>query len=140
MATDRTANDFDWVSAQSACTAETMFERLRQGAERDVERRNSLDLHGSVRYELHDEGDQFEVARVAQSSLSTAKTLAFVTFTREGRRIHVVGDGIDVQFTAIVAVNDEGACRFFVGEAEYAEWHVRKLALEHLFFDDEPET
>lgn len=117
-----------------------MFDRLRKGAQRDVEKRNSLGGGADdVRYELHDEEDQFEVSRVAASSFSTPKTLAFVTFTREGRRIIVAGDGVDVDFTAIVAVNDVGVCHFFVGEIEYAEWQVRKLALEHLFFDEAEE-
>jgi hypothetical protein len=138
MATQQTSDEFDWVSAQSACTGEAMFERLRRGAQKDVETRNSLGGDG-VRYELHDDGDQFEVSRVAQSGSSTSKTLAFVTFTREGRRINVAGDGVDVDFTAIVAVNHEGICHFYVGEIEYAEWQVRKLALEHLFFIDEEE-
>ena len=134
----QTSDEFDWVSAQSACTGEAMFERLRQSAQKDVETRNSLGGVDGVRYELHDDGDSFEVSRVAQSGFSTAKTLAFVTFTREGRRNNVAGDGVDVDFMAIVAVNHEGLCRFFVGEIEYAEWQIRKLALEHLFFE-EPE-
>ena len=139
MMSDHTTDDFDWVSAQSACTAEAMFERLRQGAQKDVDRRNSLAGEDGIRYELHDDGDQFEVSRVAQSGFSTAKTLAFVTFTREGRRINVAGDGVDVDFTLIVAVNAEGMCHYFLGEIEYAEWQIRKLALEHLFFEESDE-
>ena len=138
MATQPTSDEFDWVSAQSACTAEAMFERLRKGAEKDVEIRNRLSGPDDVRYELHDDGEQFEVSRVAQSGSSKPKTVAFVTFTREGRSINVTGDGVDVDFIAIVAVNHEGICHFFVGEIEYADWQIRKLALEHLFFE-EPE-
>jgi hypothetical protein len=139
MASDTASDDFDWVAAHSICTADAMFARLRAGAQKDVDRRNSLDLHAKIRFELHDDGDQFEVSRVVPSGLSSSKTLAFVTFAREGRRIHISGDGVDVDFTAIVAVNDEGTCRLFVGEIEYAEWQLRKLALEHLFFDDSEE-
>jgi hypothetical protein len=140
MATDST-DEFDWVAAQSNCTAESMFARLRAGVQKDVDRCNTLVDGQSHRFELNDDsdddGDRFEVSKVTQSGFSTAKTLAFVTFTREGRRIHVAGEGVDVDFTAIVAVNADGLCHFFVGEIEYAEWQVRKLALEHLFFDDE---
>ena len=136
MATFHTSDDFDWVTAQSGCSGEAMFERLRDGARKDVDRRNGIDAQSGIRYELHDDGDAFEVSRVEQSSFSSPRTLAFVTFTREGRRINVTGDGVDVSFTAFVAVNHEGACRLFVGEAEYSEWQIRKLALEHLFFDE----
>jgi hypothetical protein len=139
MTTHNTDDDFDWVTAHSGCTGEAMLDRLRRGAQTDVERRNGLDSQANVRYELHDDGDQFEVSRVAQTGFSTPKTLAFVTFTREGRRINVTGDGVDVNFEVFVAVNHEGSCRFFIGEAEYSDWHVRKLALEHLFFEEAEE-
>jgi hypothetical protein len=63
-----------------------------------------------------------------------------VSFTRAGRRIHVRGDGVDVEFTAIVTLDGSGMCRFVVGEAMYPEWEIRKMALELLFFADEDET
>lgn len=139
MSTQNTADDFDWVTAHAGCTGETMFDRLRRGAQKDVEKRNALDFQSNVRYELHDDGDQFEVSRVAQTGFSIPKTLAFVTFSREGQRINVAGDGVDVHFEVFVALNHEGTCRFFIGEAEYSDWHVRKLALEHLFFEEAEE-
>ena len=79
-----------------------------------------------------DEGDGFEVVRIAGSS----KTSAVVTFPREGSRIEITGDGVDVQITAIVGINPHGDCRYYVGEAEYLGWEVRKLALDLLFFEE----
>jgi hypothetical protein len=69
------------------------------------------------------------------------KVAAVVQFERVGRRIHVQGEDIDVDFTAIVTVDTSGACRFVVGEAMYSDWEIRRMALELLFFEEveEPE-
>jgi hypothetical protein len=134
MPLDTVPDDFDWIAAQSTCTAESMFARLQAGVTKDVRSRNGLigrDDHW--KFEIVTDVDDFEVERVGPSSGGAA-----VTFTREGRRIHVHGDGVDIDFTAIVALNAAGACRFVVGEAEYLDWEVRKMALELLFFE-EPE-
>lgn len=138
MTTDSANEDFDWVSAQAGCGTEAMFERLREGARKDVERRNNAGFgrQDHWRFELHvDDDDNFEVTRVSESS----KSGAFVTFEREGPRINIAGDGVDVQFTAIVGINVSGDCRFFVGEHEYLAWEVRKLALDLLFFEEAEE-
>ena len=135
---DSTAHDFDWVSAQSGCTAELMFKRLLEGARTDVDRRNAAAFGRSDgwRFEVHsDDDDSFEVTRIAGS----AQASAFVTFEREGPRINITGDGVDVQLFAIVSINHAGECRYYVGEQEYLGWEVRKLALDTLFFEREDE-
>ena len=60
-------------------------------------------------------------------------------FERAGRRIHVLGEDIDVDITAIVAIDTTGVCRFVVGEAMYSDWELRKMALELLFFEETEE-
>ena len=133
--TESAKDGFDWVTAQAACTTEVMFERLQDGARTDVDRRNAAAEGRSDkwRFELNVDDDlNFEVARIADSST----TSAFVTFQREGSRINVTGDGVDVQFTAITGINAAGECRYFVGEHEYLGWEVRKLALDLLFFEE----
>ena len=62
-----------------------------------------------------------------------------VTFEREGQRINIAGDGVDVRLTAMVGINPPGECRYFVGELEYLGWEVRKQALDQLFFEDSEE-
>jgi hypothetical protein len=52
------------------------------------------------------------------------------------RRIHVQGEGIDVDFTAVVTLDVTGLCRFVVGEATYSDWEIRRMALEELFFEE----
>jgi hypothetical protein len=131
---DSTADDFDWVSAQAGCTAEQMFTRLLEGARRDVDRRNASGFgrNDGWRFEVNvDDDDHFEVARIAGSS----KASAFVTFERAGPRINISGDGVDVELFAIVSINHNGACRYFIGEQEFLGWEVRKQALDMLFFE-----
>jgi len=131
-----TASDdnFDWVSAQAGCSAVQMFQKLQDGAKADVDRRNLAASGRSDhwRFEFHDGDDGFEVVRIAVSS----KDGAAVTFGREGSRINIDGDGVDVRITAVVGINPSGECRYFVGELEYLGWEVRKQALDQLFFED----
>ena len=131
--TESAKDGFDWVTAQAGCTTEVMFERLQDGARTDVDRRNAVAGDRKWRFELNVDDDlSFEVARIADSSTASA----FVTFQRDGSRINVAGDGVDVQFTAITGINATGECRYFVGEHEYLGWEVRKLALDLLFFEE----
>ena len=37
----------------------------------------------------------------------------------------------------VVGLTPSGECRYFVGEAEYPGWEIRKMALEALFFEAE---
>lgn len=138
MAQEQVPDDFDWVGAQAKCSAGLMFERLRTRVEEDVRRRNGLlDRTDGWTFEFYGEDDAFEVSRM----IAPGKVGAVVLFERAGRRIHVHGEDIDVDFTAIVTGDTTGVCRFVVGETMYSDWEVRKMALELLFFEemDEPE-
>jgi hypothetical protein len=118
-----------------------MFERLRTRVREDVQRRNGIfDRHDGWKFEFHDEGDEFEVSRAVASGAMGTKVTALVRFARAGRRIHVEGEDLDVDFTAVVALDVTGLCRFVVGEAMYSEWEVRRLALEQLFFEEPDES
>jgi hypothetical protein len=130
-------DDFDWVSAQAGCSVTQMFQKLQDGARADVERRNGAGFGRTDdwRFEFHADEDGFEVVRIGGSS----KAGAVVTFEREGPRINIVGDGVDVRITAVVGINPSGECRYFVGELEYLGWEVRKHALDQLFFEDPEE-
>ena len=139
MSQENVPDDFDWVTAQAKCSAAAMFVRLRGTVEEDVRRRNALqDRDDEATFELTDEEDGFDVSRLV-ASFTGSRVAALVRFERAGRRIHVRGDGVDVDFTAIVALDAAGTCRFVVGEATYSEWEIRRMALEELFFD-EPDT
>ena len=139
MAPDSAPDQFEWVSAKAECTTALMFERLRVGVKQDVERRNALvGLEDGSRFDFSEDGEAFDVARLEGSRFTDPKIAALVRFERAGRRINVRGEDVDVDFTAILTLDPAGHCRFVVGEALYAEWEVRRMALELLFFD-EPE-
>ena len=132
------SDDFDWVGAQAQCSAASMFDRLRTRVEEDVRRRNGLlGRPDGWTFEFYSEDDAFEVSRL----IATGKVGAVVQFERVGSRIHVQGEDIDVDITAIVTIDATGVCRFVVGEAVYSDWELRKMALELLFFEEieEPE-
>lgn len=134
MATGSGDDNFDWVSAQAGCRVELMFHKLQEGTRADVERRNGVTFGrtDNWRFEFHADADGFEVTRLSGS----ARTSAVVTFQREGPRINIAGDGVDVQMTAIVGINANGDCRFYIGEGEFLAWEVRKQALDQLFFEE----
>ena len=143
MSPDPTPDDFDWVAAQAKCSTPSMFEQLRTRVRADVQHRNGvLNRDDQWRFEFHDEGDEFEVTRLissgigAQASGRPPQVTASVKFVREGRRIHVQGGDVDVEFVAIVTLDATGQCRFAVGEAYYADWEIRRMALEQLFFEE----
>jgi len=127
-------DNFDWVGAQARCGVTEMFQKLQDGAQADVERRNGAGFgrDDNWRFEFHAGEDGFEVVRIADSS----KDGAAVTFEREGPRINIAGDGVDVRITAVVGINPSGDCRYFVGELEFLGWEVRKQALDQLFFEE----
>jgi len=124
---------FDWVVAQSKCTAALMFDGLRTHVREDVQRRNDvLGRDDGWTFEFEEDGDDFEALRLTPEGRAT------VRFERRGRRIHVRGEEVDIDFTAIVATDGSGLCRFVVGEVMYSDWEIRRMALEALFFE-EPE-
>ena len=133
MATGSGDDNFDWVTAQAGCSAEQMFQKLMDGARADVDKRNATTFgrNDGWRFEFHADEDGFEVTR----HTATKKDAAFVTFQREGPRINIDGDGVDVRITAIVGINAHGDCRYFISEGEFLGWEVRKQALDALFFE-----
>jgi hypothetical protein len=140
MADEHARDDFDWVAAQSTCNAASMFERLRTRVREDVQRRNGLfDRDDGWKFEFAEEVDQFEVTRIVGSAIMRPRVTALVRFARGGPRIHVQGEDVDVEFTAIVTIDPSGACRFVVGEAMYSDWEIRRMALEQLFFEETEE-
>jgi hypothetical protein len=137
MPQEHVPEEFDWVSAQAKCSAATMFERLQTRVREDVQRRNGIfDRQDGWKFEFHADDEGFEASRVVGRGSSGSGVSAVVRFERAGRRIYVQGEGIDLDFTAVVTLDPSGLCRFVVGEVMYAEWEIRRMALEQLFFEE----
>ena len=138
MSQEQASDDFDWVAAQAKCTASLMFERLRTRVKEDVQRRNGMfNRKDGWKFEFHEDGDEFEASRAVASGSAGPKITALVRFERAGRRIHVQGENVDVDITALVTLDVTGLCRFVVGEAMYSDWEIRRMALEQLFFEED---
>ena len=139
MAQEQAPDEFDWVTAQAKCSAAAMFERLRDRVKADVERRNRLlDLGSGQKFEFDEDEEGFEASRTVPAGSSVEP--AFVEFAREGRRINVKGDGVDVDFTMVVTLDVTGLCRFVVDQMTYSEWEIVRMALEPLFFEEATEA
>lgn len=137
---DQAPDNFDWVAAQSKCSAASMFDELESGVKEDVQRRNGLpDRDDGWEFEFQEDEEGYEVARLATGS-TPSRVDAAVRFELAGRRIHIRGDGLDLDLTAVVVLDSAGVCRFVVGEAMYAAWEIRRMALEQLFFEEPEET
>jgi hypothetical protein len=137
MSPDHVPDDFDWVGAQAKCSTESMFDRLRTRVREDVQNRNGLfGRDDEWKFEFHEEDGEFEVTRVVPAGRSGTRVAAVVRFVRKGTRIHVEGEEVDVEFVAIVTLDATGQCLFAVGEIFYADWQIRRMALEQLFFEE----
>lgn len=137
MSADHAPDNFDWVGAQAKCSTKSMFERLRTQVRQDVQNRNGLfDRDDRWRFEFDEDDDEFEVSRLVPGGSTGTRVTASVRFARTGRRIHVQGEDVDVEFVAIVTLDVSGQCRFVVGEATYSNWEIRRMALEQLFFEE----
>ena len=95
-----------------------MFDRLHRSVKLDVERRTRLSgRQEGWKFEVEDGDGQFRSPARRRFDLQQLQITALVRFEREGRRIHVHGEDVDVDFTAVVALDAAGVCRFVVGEA-----------------------
>ena len=124
--------DFNWVGARGACSAAKVFEILKGEIERDIEIRNELRAENPPYYKFcaQIEGENIVVIREGNRIGSSVK------FTVEGEKIIVLNTDRKKMLEAALTINSEGECKLKIGGEEYDSWHLRKLALEDLFFGD----
>jgi hypothetical protein len=124
--------EFDWVTERSLCSAPRVFERLGLEIQHDVDVRNAMRPaipQFGFEYAFEMVGDEKSFA----IHLHAYKVHKSVTFTLTDGHIEV-RDANDKTFQATVGLNDAGACVLYVDGKERSSWHVRKLALDDLFF------
>lgn len=123
--------DFDWVTARQKCSVGKFFERLRIGAEKNMQARNALREERGERFHFESTSD----ANVCSVIRPLRGGIVVVRFVLDGERIRVEGSGVDVNFEGTLTLNHEAECRLKVAGQELDEWQVLRLGLEALFFD-----
>jgi len=122
-------SNFDWVKARADCSPAQVFKELEFGAKRDVDAANGQrkpgDLHA---FKMASDEGCFSVIR--ESSIALPVSVEFY-LERDGIK---VTSGAEVNFVATLTLNNEGRCMLRVNGEELENWHVRRMALEDLFF------
>jgi hypothetical protein len=121
--------NFNWVKARADCSLAQMFKKLEFGVREDVnaanEQRSPSDLHI---FSMVTDAGCFSVIR--ESSIALPVSIEFYL----GSGGIKVSSGGQEKFVATLTLNNDGQCRFKVNEEELQNWHVRRMALEDLFF------
>jgi|ERR1039458_6324568 hypothetical protein len=124
--------DFEWVKARSECSPATVFQQIKLGVESDVKARNPTLAGENYSFRTSSRGGSI-TAYIQANGVYWS-----VTFrqTKDGISVHDEND--KVMFDATLALNNDGECRLRLRgtEQEYQFWQLRKMALEHLLFDD----
>jgi hypothetical protein len=122
----------DWVKKRAECSMAVAFEHLRSAVKHDVEERNAQRAQGAHYV--------FRLVEPAETTFSVVREgtpeipRRVVRFDAEDTTLVVESkDGV-VNFTATLTLNNKGECRFLVDKEELEEWHIRKKALEGIFF------
>ena len=127
-------NPSNWVKERGACSSAHVFETLRLQVKDDVETRQAMREKSEFGYpgsfSFHENGSSFSVLLQGPHPLEQR-----VTFSHDGKTVSVKGTDGKSFLVASPALDRNCQCIVKIGGQEYALWHMRMLALEHLFFD-----
>lgn len=128
--------NFDWVSAREKCSLKEAFESLRLGIKDDVEKRNANrppnpDDIGKVSLSIV---DRSRTIRVFWNDMYGSYRDSYVEFNLTPQAI-IIGNNEGPLFEARIGLNDDGDCKFIIGDKEFDVWQVQRKALERLMFD-----
>jgi hypothetical protein len=103
-----------------------------------LEIQQDVDTRNAMRPAIPQFGFEYAFEMVGDEKSFTVHLHAYkvhksVSFTLADGRIEVQDANAKV-FHATVGLNDAGECVLYVDGKERSSWHVRKLALDHLFF------
>jgi hypothetical protein len=122
--------DFDWVTERHRCSPLAVFESLKIELQSDVKARNAV--RGEDRYYGFEstvvQGDSIVVIRNGNNISDS------VTFSLEDGKIVVYDRKRTPLLEATLTLNNKGECRLKIKGEECELWHLRKMALEELFF------
>jgi hypothetical protein len=125
-------NNFDWVKARYECSVAALFESLKAQLETDVAERNGMRNGPPFYFGFKVVPNNTRVSVIVEGS----EIYDSVVFQLTNNAIEVKDNDGNLQFKATPMINDEGECRLNVNGSEKELWHIRKMALENLFFGD----
>ena len=132
MKEERMTN-FDWVKAFSECSLSKVFEELKTQVEADIKTRKALQdkertWGGHYGFQFINGNDTFKVMLESNARREVVK------FTLGDKSILVTDSQGETILEAFLTLNDLGECRVKINGQERELWHMRRLALEQLFF------
>lgn len=133
-------DDFNWVKERAECNAAALFEKLKDGAESDVNTRVALDGPATPDFGFtKPERTAFTFAKNGDSFRVQAQNSAgrhVIKFLLVGQSI-VVEHNDEPFLEASVALCDDAHCRLKLKDRSVLElWQFRRRALERLFFGE----
>lgn len=129
------AENLNWVKERFRCSLGEVFEKLKAEVKEDVAAREELRPRTPARE--HYAFKFTSTDRTFTALLEGNKLHKSVEFSLEDKAISVRTGGHPI-LSATVTLNDEGRCVVRINNKEYERWQIRKMALEALFFSDEP--
>jgi|SRR5271157_3588337 len=127
------SENFDWVSALSACSIALVFEKLRLQVKSDVETREAMrELPKSQHYAFKFISNDREFSAAVHGHKIHRAVIFSLSLPSQSIKVRDEKDTL--LFDATTTINDEGECRLKVNGQERELWQVRKMALESLLF------
>lgn len=126
--------ELNWVEKRAACTVAEVFNELRSGIDDDVAIMNAarqLTTGTCFSATLLQSGTGVVIGRPKQ--IPNRRVLVAIA----GDKLQVKDEGSGSDWSASVALNNEGRCILRLEDGvELEQWQFRKKALEGLFFGD----
>ena len=125
--------NFDWVTALSACSIAVVFERLRLQVKSDIETREAMrEIPKDQHYAFQFVSNEREFSALVQGHKIHRSVIFSLSLPSQSIKVR---DEKDILlFDATTTINDEGECRLKVKGHERELWQARKMALEGLLF------
>jgi hypothetical protein len=130
--TNNIPRELTWVERRAACTAAQIFNELCSGIENDV---NVINAARKLSDENRFSADMMQTGTAIAIGQSRIVPRKRVIVALSGQEIEVHDEATPLEWSATVALNDEGRCILKLEDgSEIEQWQFRKKALETLFF------
>jgi hypothetical protein len=132
MSQDIPTEDFDWISARSACSPSQIFQKLRLQIENDVKKRIEIMTDTEkAKCRFFTDYDPGRLSVMVEGE----RLNEGVIFSRSPAGVEVRdSESNSLIHEGILTLSNDGHCRLKVGDVEYDLWQFRKLSLENVLF------